>query len=127
MFLVYLLKNNNKSYIGYTNDFFKRWKQHNSILSGGAKYTSNNAGYWEPICIIDGFKCKKEAMKCEWKWKRKKGYLNRIKYINYILNNNKKFTNKGLDINTLNLKIYTLKTYYKYFNNLKLRELYWFN
>ena len=127
MFLVYLLKNNNKSYIGYTNDFFKKCKQHNSILSVGAKYTTNNKGYWEPICIIDGFYYKEEAMKCEWRWKRKKGYLNRLKYINYILNNNNKFTNKGLEINTLNLKIYTLKKYYKYFTNLKLKELYWFN
>jgi len=128
MFLVYLLKNNknNKSYIGYTNDFYKRWKQHNGILKGGARYTTNNKGIWEPICIIDGFKDKSEALRCEWRWKRKKGYLNRIKYINYIFNNNLKFTKKGLNINTLDLKIYTIKEFYIYFNNLILRELYWF-
>ena len=62
MFLVYLLKNDNKTYIGYTNDFLKRWQQHNNYLSGGAKYTTRNTGYWEPICILfDGFKCKKET------------------------------------------------------------------
>ena len=42
MFMVYLLKNDNKSYIGYTNDFLRRWKQHNCILKGGAKYTTRN-------------------------------------------------------------------------------------
>ena len=42
MFLVYLIKNENKTYIGYTNDFFRRWKQHNGYLSGGAKYTTRN-------------------------------------------------------------------------------------
>ena len=126
MFLVYLLKNDNKSYIGYTNDFFRRWKQHNCILKGGAKYTTiNNKNSWEPICIIDGFVCKKEAMRCEWKLKRARGYLNRIKNIDYIFNNEEQFTKKGANINTLNLKIYTKKEYYKYFNNLELRELYW--
>ena len=74
MFLVYLLKNGNKSYIGYTNDFFRRWKQHNCILSGGAKYTTRN---------------------------------------------------KGSNIDSLNLKIYTKKEYYEYFDNLELKELYW--
>ena len=64
-------------------------------------------------------------MRCEWKLKRKKGYLNRIKNIDYIFNNEEKFTKKGANINTLNLKIYTKLDYYKYFNNLELRELYW--
>ena len=126
MFLVYLLRNENKSYIGYTNDFLKRWKQHNKYISGGAKYTTNNPGYWEPICIVDGFECKCEAMRCEWEWKRKSGYLNRIKYIDYIFNNEEKFTKNGSEIKSLNLKIYSKKDYYKYFNNLELRELEWF-
>ena len=128
MFLVYLIKNENKSYIGYTNDFLKRWKQHNCILKGGAKYTTRNKGTncWEPICIIDGFEDKCEAMRCEWKLKRKKGYLNRVKYIDYIFNNEEKFTKNGSEIKSLNLKIYTKKNYYKYFNNLELRELEWF-
>ena len=127
MFLVYLLKSDNKSYIGYTNDFLKRWQQHNCILKGGAKYTTRNKGLnqWEPICIIDGFICKKEAMRCEWKLKRARGYLNRIKNINYIFNNEERFTKKGANIDSLNLKIYTKKDYYSYFNNLDLRELYW--
>ena len=110
MFLVYLLKSDNKSYIGYTNDFFKRWKQHNCILKGGAKYTTrNNKHPWEPICIIDGFICKKEAMRCEWKLKRARGYLNRVKYIDYIFNNEEKFTKNGSEIKSLNLKIYSKK------------------
>ena len=125
MFLVYLLKNENRTYIGYTNDFLKRWKQHNKYISGGAKYTTNNPGYWEPICIIDGFECKCEAMKCEWRLKRARGYLNRIKYINHYLTKEKKFTKKGLDINTLNLNIYVINEYKKYFD-IKINELEWF-
>ena len=77
MYLVYILKSENYSYIGMTNDFFRRWKQHNRILKGGAKYTSKRE-YWTPVCIIDGFKTKCEAMQCEWKLKRVKGVKNRI-------------------------------------------------
>ena len=128
MFLVYLLKNDNKSYIGYTNNFERRLRQHNGELKGGAKYTTANKGdnSWEPICIVDGFEDKCEAMRCEWKLKRARGYLNRIKYIDYIFNNEKQFTSKGAKIDSLNLKIYTKKDYYSYFNNLELNELEWF-
>ncbi len=39
MFLVYILKCDNLTYVGMTNNFFHRWQQHNGILSGGARYT----------------------------------------------------------------------------------------
>ena len=128
MFLVYLLKSDNKSYIGYTNNFERRLRQHNGELKGGAKYTTRNKGcnLWEPICIIDGFEDKCEVMRCEWKLKRARGYLNRIKYIDYIFNNEKQFTSKGAEIDSLNLKIYTRPDYYSYFNNLELNELEWY-
>jgi len=48
-----------------------------------------------------------------------------IKYIDYIFNNEEKFTKNGSEIKSLNLKIYSKKNYYKYFNNLELRELEW--
>ena len=126
MFLVYLLKNEKKSYIGYTNNIERRLRQHNGEIKGGAKYTTRNKNdnnLWEPICIVYGFEDKCEAMKCEWEWKRKSGYLNRIKYINYIFNNEIKFTSKGKDINELNLSVYTSKEYYKYFQNMKLNDI----
>ena len=126
MFLVYLLKNENKSYIGYTNDFKRRLRQHNGEIKGGAKYTTRNKNdynIWEPICIVNGFEDKCEAMRCEWKCKRKSGYLNRIKYINYIFDNEEKFTEKGKNINELNLKIYTKYEYLSYFNNKEIENI----
>ena len=39
-YLVYILKSENCAYVGMTNDFFKRWRQHNKEIKGGAKYTS---------------------------------------------------------------------------------------
>lgn len=125
MFLVYLLKNDNKTYIGYTNDFLKRWMQHNGYLSGGAKYTTKNEGLWQPICIVDGFVCKKEAMRCEWRLKRAKGYINRIKYINEYLSNKDRFTKKGNDIKSLNLNVFVTDEYKDFFT-INTHELYWF-
>ena len=126
MFLVYLLRNENKSYIGYTNDIKRRLRQHNGEIKGGAKYTTRNKNennLWEPICIVNGFDDKCEAMRCEWKWKRRSGYLNRIKYIDYIFNNEKQFTSKGSEIDSLNLQIYSKKEYYDYFNNLEIKDI----
>ena len=101
-------------------------RQHNGEIKGGAKYTTRNKNdnnLWEPICIVNGFEDKCEAMRCEWKWKRKSGYLNRIKYIDYIFNNEKQFTSKGSEIDSLNLKIYSKKEYYDYFNNLEIKDI----
>ena len=80
IYMVYILRSGKFSYIGMTNDFLRRWKQHNKILKGGARYTSKREG-WTPICIIDGFATKVEAMQCEWKLKRVKGYLKRVKNV----------------------------------------------
>ena len=125
MYLVYILKSDNYSYIGMTNDFFRRWKQHNRILKGGARYTSKRE-YWTPVCIIDGFKTKCEAMQCEWKLKRVKGVYNRISNLVKILNNDKKWTKNSPLIKNQKLKIYTIDAYRFLFNNIKTRELVWF-
>ena len=124
MYLVYILRSNNKSYIGMTNDFFKRWKQHNQILKGGAKYTSkyNN---WSPICIIDGFKSKSEAMQCEWKLKRVRGYYNRLKNLVYLLQSKDKWTKKSPSIDSQKLTIYITNEFKSLFT-MPTKELYWF-
>ena len=100
MYLVYLIKCENLSYVGMTNDIFKRLRQHNGEISGGAKYTSKKKG-WYPVLIIDGFQDMKSAMQCEWRLKRARGYLNRIKYIDYIFNNEEKFTKNGIILSLL--------------------------
>lgn len=125
MYLVYILKSDNYSYIGMTNDFFRRWKQHNRILKGGARYTSKRE-YWTPVCIIDGFKTKCEAMQCEWKLKRVKGVYNRISNLVKILNNDNKWTKNSPLIKNQKLNIYTIDAYRFLFNNIKTRELVWF-
>lgn len=122
MYLVYILRSDNRSYIGMTNDFLKRWLQHNKYLKGGAKYTSkyNN---WTPICIIDGFKTKSEAMQCEWRLKRVSGYFNRVKYLSNILKNEIKWTSKSPLIKEQLLHVYVINDYKYLFD--KYRELVW--
>ena len=122
--MVYIIQSENRSYIGMTNDFFKRWKQHNKIIKGGAKYTSKYDN-WSPICIIDGFKTKSEAMQCEWKLKRVNGYYNRILYLSKILQNNKVWTKKSPLISSQNLTIYTTDKF-KHLFKIQTKELYWF-
>ena len=124
MYLVYIIKSDNRSYIGMTNDFFKRWKQHNKLLKGGAKYTSKYEN-WSPICIIDGFETKSEAMQCEWKLKRAKGYYNRIKNLSSILENDQKWTSKSPLISSQKLTVYVIDKYKGIFK-IKTRELFWF-
>ena len=124
MYLVYILKSQNKSYIGMTNDFFKRWKQHNKLLKGGAKYTSKYDN-WTPICIIDGFKTKSEAMQCEWKLKRVRGYYNRLKNLVYLLQSKDKWTKKSPSIDSQKLTIYITNEFKSLFT-MPTKELYWF-
>ncbi|KAK9064378.1 hypothetical protein SSX86_015760 [Deinandra increscens subsp. villosa] len=68
---VYLILSTNspiKTYVGVTNNFSRRLKQHNGELKGGAK--ASQAGRpWICACLIRGFESKSEACKFEFKWK----------------------------------------------------------
>ena len=125
IYMVYILRSGKFSYIGMTNDFLRRWKQHNKILKGGARYTSKRED-WTPICIIDGFKSKVEAMQCEWKLKRVKGYLKRVKNVHTHFTEKIKWTSKSPLIKTQGLKVYIVKEFFPYFKKYPYRELYWF-
>jgi putative endonuclease len=123
MYLVYLLKCENYSYVGMTNDIFKRIRQHNGEIVGGAKYTSKRKG-WYPVLIIDGFSDMRSAMQCEWRLKRgKKGVTGRIKYLNDFLMNNECWTSKSNKIKDQNLIYYLDKDYLNNFS-YPTKELY---
>jgi predicted GIY-YIG superfamily endonuclease len=124
MYLVYIIQSNNRSYIGMTNNFLRRWMQHNKILKGGAKYTSKYE-HWTPICIVDGFQTKSEAMQCEWKLKRAKGYYNRLKNLSHLLQHSEKWTSKSPEIQSQQLDIYVTEQYKSLFP-MKTNELVWF-
>jgi structure-specific endonuclease subunit SLX1 len=70
MFHVYFLKTCSgrcKTYIGFTVDLDRRLKQHNGLLTGGAKATRGRT--WERVCHVRGFVSEKAALQFEWAWK----------------------------------------------------------
>ena len=89
MYNCYIIYNDNYSYIGITNNIPRRIKQHNQILSGGAKYTKKIKNGWKYGCIIKGFKTKIHALQFEWALKhvnKKNGIVNRINNIVKLVN-----------------------------------------
>ena len=130
MFLVYILKSDKFSYVGMTNDFLKRYRQHNKEIKGGAKCTSRREG-WYPICIIDGFPTMVEAMQCEWSLKhylkkKFKGPKGRILRLSCLLERGI-WTSKSPFIKDQDLTIYIDDEYKGNLSNdiFETRELYW--
>ena len=62
--------NGTKKYIGCTNNFERRIRQHNGELVGGARYTTSHGPGWAPVHFAVGFLNKSEALSFEWYWKR---------------------------------------------------------
>ena len=127
MYLVYLLKCNNCTYIGMTNDFLRRWRQHIGDLKGGAKYTTRKGKDWYPILIIDGFKTMKEAMQCEWKLKHNRNYKGPSKRVEYahLMIQKEVWTSKSPKIKDQHLQVYIDNEYQHIFSNYPTKELYW--
>ena len=73
MYLVYVLVSKAslqssgriRSYLGCTNDFKRRLRQHNGEITGGAKYT-RKLRPWVPVLTVSGFQNKSEALQFEW-------------------------------------------------------------
>jgi len=83
--------NKNKTYIGATNDFSRRIRQHNGIISGGAKSTKGDK--WLPIIHISGFIDRHQLLRFEWYWKHcytssTRGIYKRIEMLEYLLKKN---------------------------------------
>jgi predicted GIY-YIG superfamily endonuclease len=102
------------TYVGITNNFTKRLKQHNHIIKGGAKATQKYND-WELIFYISGFNNKNEVLSFEWHMhhpngKRKKdnssknyyGVLGRVRAVCEVLNLEKFSNNRELKINMCN-------------------------
>jgi predicted GIY-YIG superfamily endonuclease len=65
----------NLTYNGYTTNLERRLKQHNGLISGGAKATRGKK--WEYYAIITGFKSSSNALSCEWRIKKPTGQKKR--------------------------------------------------
>ena len=95
----YVIMNNYFTYVGVSNDVYKRLRAHNGEIKGGAKYTTSKGDGWEHVCIIHGFRTKIESMQFEWALKHVPprnagGITNRIKKL-IILLNKERWTSKS--------------------------------
>lgn len=77
-YLCYLIspRGYNRAYIGCTNNFARRIRQHNREITGGAKRTGRHV-QWEPVLHVTGFRSQREALQFEWAWQKAKprGYV----------------------------------------------------
>ncbi len=65
-YICYMIHHNfQNTYVGITNDFNHRLKQHNGIISGGAKATKKFED-WTLGFYISGFEEKNSALSFEW-------------------------------------------------------------
>jgi predicted GIY-YIG superfamily endonuclease len=125
IWVCYLLEStiSNRTYIGATNNFKKRIRQHNGEIKGGAKYTSSNRP-WKPICLVHGFKDNSHALCFEWRVKRKI-VNNKFKTV-YLKNNRIKNFFDVLQLDRFTKKCDLTSNYnftLKFFENVKLNDL----
>ena len=62
----YIIRNGNSTYAGVSTNPLRRLRQHNSEISGGAKYTTSRGPGWTHVCFVKGFQNKIQAMQFEW-------------------------------------------------------------
>ena len=68
--LVYVIQSTTsaRTYVGCTNNFSRRIRQHNGEIVGGAKYTRGNS--WAPVVLVQGFASdQRHALQFEWRLK----------------------------------------------------------
>lgn len=92
MYICYLLTCNRqrRTYIGMTNNFTRRIRQHNGELAGGARATSNPYNRpWTLAATVHNFRDKIHAMQFEWRWKKSRprayGVKQRIKKLDVLI------------------------------------------
>lgn len=80
------------TYVGKTNDFKRRLRQHNGEIVGGARSTRRVTGKWKPLLYVYGFETAKETLQFEWAMKhkrlgqRKRGAKGRVQQLERLLN-----------------------------------------
>lgn len=62
------------TYVGASTDVDRRLRQHNSLLTGGARKTTSICTHrggpsWKRVCHVTGFTDKIQALRFEWWWK----------------------------------------------------------
>lgn len=71
-YLCYVLRGvKGQTYVGITNNFARRLRQHNGEIKGGARYTKMHRP-WSVLVQVRGFRSKREALRFEWAMKHRR-------------------------------------------------------
>jgi predicted GIY-YIG superfamily endonuclease len=98
------------TYVGYTNSILRRIRQHNGIISGGAKYTSR-CRPWNVLAIVCGFQTKTQGLQFEYAMKHVRearhcrGVTRRRRALETLLWKDR-WTSKSCDSCTVPLRVY---------------------
>lgn len=130
----YILKNNyephkNITYNGSTNNLRRRIRQHNGIITGGAKLTKKYGDQsWEIYALVSGFHDYVNCLQCEWrikhpdnKKKRSKkfmGPIGRIKGLIEVLHTVKWTNSSNVENINLQINVWVNETYRYLFDNI---------
>lgn len=77
------------TYIGVTNNFSRRIRQHNREIKGGAKYTTNliqkhQLSRWKVLVTVERFPLYPDVLQFEWMWKHLSRKLSANRKLNPI-------------------------------------------
>ena len=70
-----MFREREKTYVGCTNDVGRRFRQHNGLLAGGARYTTSAVArsrspirhtFWTPVFVVHGLPNRRAALQFEW-------------------------------------------------------------
>lgn len=123
----------NKTYVGSTNNLNRRIRQHNGILKGGAKYTTNSIinnlePEWKYLYYIKGFPDHQNALQAEWKLKNlqkkqiKKGVEGRLKSLIEFSKLDFWTSNSIYNNSEFEYNVYINENYKYFFENKKLNN-----
>ena len=86
MWYCYLLysESANRTYIGITNNLTKRLKQHNQLITGGAKSTKITQDWYYYLTVK--MPNKSTALSYEYQWKKSIGLEKRVKKCTELIN-----------------------------------------
>ena len=70
-FVCYVIAQGDSAYVGVSNNFQRRLRQHNQEIKGGARYTKRGTN-WSPVFIVHGFQTHRSVLQFELAMKRRK-------------------------------------------------------
>ena len=115
------------SYVGITNNFTRRHRQHNGELVGGAKYTRAHRP-WSTLFKLHGLQTHQQVLQFEWAMKHRrkrghKGVVGRIRTLESLLSVKTRWTKRAPKICSLSLVVEVFLTEERYLKYAGIKSL----